>query len=139
MEGRVAARPATRPEQPSMTSQDRTIDWGAEAGRPEEAAEPSAGSAAELVRVLDRYLADLQAGRAPDRDRLLADHPELADRLESCLAGIDFIHRAADAKDSLGGTPARLGEFVILREIGRGGMGVVYEAEQTTLRRRVAL
>ena len=52
-------------------------------------------SASELVDVLDRYLADLQVGRAPDRARRLAEHPDLARPLQQCLAGIEFIHRAA--------------------------------------------
>ncbi len=93
-------------------------------------------SASELVRVLDQYLADLQAGRAPDRAQLLAAHPDLASQLEQCLAGIAFIHQAAQPATA---TPAQLGDFRIVREIGRGGMGVVYEAEQLSLKRKVAL
>jgi len=89
-----------------------------------------------LASILDRYMADLQAGIAPNREQLLAAHPDLAVQLEGCLAGIEFIHQAVGAAAE---KPATLGEFRIIREIGRGGMGVVYEAEQTSLRRHVAL
>ena len=89
-----------------------------------------------LVQVLDQYLADLQMGRAPDKQALLARHPGLAKQLEDCLAGIEFVHRAAAPA---AGMPAVLGDFRIVREVGRGGMGVVYEAEQLSLKRKVAL
>ncbi len=94
-------------------------------------------SATAIVSILDRYLADLQAGRAPNRAQLLEEHLELAMELEACLAGIEFVHRATGHAEPE--EPTTLGEFRILRELGRGGMGVVYEAEQTSLRRRVAL
>ncbi len=93
-------------------------------------------SASGLVRVLDQYLADLQAGKAPDKARLMAEHPDLARQLEDCLAGIEFVHRAAKPTTA---APTQLGDFRIIREVGRGGMGVVYEAEQQSLKRKVAL
>lgn len=94
--------------------------------------------ASRLAHVLDQYLAELQAGRHPDRQQILAEHPDLADQLASCFSGIEFIHRASTPKTVAGGL-TQLGDFRIVREIGRGGMGVVYEAEQISLKRRVAL
>src|SRR5687768_1397358 len=93
-------------------------------------------AAAELVQILDAYMADLQAGKAPSKDELLARHPALATQLEACLAGLEFIHGAETAAP---GRQQRLGDFRIIREVGRGGMGAVFEAEQISLRRRVAL
>ena len=89
----------------------------------------SLDTAAALVRVLDQYMAELKSGTAPDRAKFLADHPELASQSEPCLAGIEFIYRAARPASS----PTQLGDFRIIRELGRGGMGVVYEAEQISL------
>lgn len=93
-------------------------------------------SASELVRVLDEYLAQLQAGERPDRQQFLDAHPQLAPQLEECLGGLEFVHRTSQLPAE---TPAVLGDFRIIREVGRGGMGVVYEAEQISLKRRVAL
>ncbi len=97
---------------------------------------PTSNSAGELASILDNYMAALQAGRAPDRRLLVRTHPELATQLEACLAGIEFIQQATGHATDL---PPSLGEFQIIRELGRGGMGVVYEAEQIPLRRVVAL
>ena len=49
-------------------------------------------AAIQVGQVLDGYLADLEAGRAVSRQELLDAHPELAERLEACLAGIEFLH-----------------------------------------------
>ncbi len=120
-----------------MADSHETVDQRRSANPHEqETVPPQADSAAAVASILDRYMAALAAAEAPDREQLLAQHPELAAQLEACLAGIDFVHRATGPTAE---EPAVLGEFRIIREIGRGGMGVVYEAEQTSLRRRVAL
>ena len=97
-----------------------------------------------LALVLEQYLADLQAGQAPDRSTLIAQHPDLAAELEACLASLDYVNSANVESltyevDSITSAGRTLGDFRIVREVGRGGMGVVYEAEQISLGRRVAL
>jgi serine/threonine protein kinase len=108
-----------------------------------EANDPAADDV-KLARVLETCLADLEAGRTVDPERLLADHPAIAGRLRACLASLDLVRQGAGAFPALPGEAAHppvgtLGDFRILREVGRGGMGVVYEAEQISLGRRVAL
>lgn len=104
----------------------------------------SAGDA-ELAQVLERYLGDLEAGRCPDIHELVREHPAIADRLKACLESLRVLQQAAGGLGPLTDTsnlagPARsLGDFHIIRQLGRGGMGVVYEAEQVSLGRRVAL
>jgi tetratricopeptide (TPR) repeat protein len=105
---------------------------------------------AQVLRVLEEYLAGLERGGQPRPDLLLARHPDLAEQLKVYLEQLDLLHEAAvrfrvaappgqaemlPSLDSLG----QLGDFQLLREVARGGMGIVYEAEQISLRRRVAL
>jgi len=104
-------------------------------------------SESRLAHILDDYLAALQAGRPPARDALLAEHPDLAVDLDACLASLEFIRCASVTPPpgpeneliALAPAPGILGDYRIVREVGRGGMGVVYEAEQISLSRRVAL
>ncbi len=97
-----------------------------------------------IAEITDR----LQAGKPVDIEPYLARHPEWADRLRQLLpalavmAGLGSSLGEPSAGDvRAGGEPlaGTLGDFRIVREVGRGGMGVVYEAEQISLGRRVAL
>ena len=95
-----------------------------------------------LNEVLLAYVEARQAGQEPDRQHLLALHPDLRADLEAFFASHDVVERLARPLRAAARPPAdvgELGDFRLLREIGRGGMGVVYEAEQVSLRRRVAL
>ncbi|MHC4933856.1 MAG: serine/threonine-protein kinase, partial [Planctomycetota bacterium] len=98
----------------------------------QEAGPPESDS---LTRALEEYLAEIEAGRAPSRDAFLRRYPDLSAELAPCLTALDFVQGPLAAESA----PRTLGDFEIVREIGRGGMGVVYEAEQISLRRRVAL
>jgi serine/threonine protein kinase/Flp pilus assembly protein TadD len=101
--------------------------------------------------VVAAYLEAVEAGLPADRERLLAEHPALASQLRAFFTEQDqMASLAAPVRAIVQGapaaglrlhrpTPAELGDFRILREIGRGGMGIVYEAEQVSLGRKVAL
>ena len=102
-----------------------------------------------LTDLLDGYLRRLEQGLPPPREDLLQANPDLAGPLGAYFDSLDELHDLAvgfqppAAVNGEDPPPAedqrRLGDFRLLREIGRGGMGVVYEAEQISLGRRVAL
>src|SRR5262249_35481696 len=106
-----------------------------------------AGREQRLQEVLLGYFEAVEAGQAPDRNELLRRHPDLASDLAEFLTGHDRLDhwmealRASGTMDKSPGAPVErtLGDFRIVREVGRGGMGVVYETEQISLGRRVAL
>jgi serine/threonine protein kinase len=98
--------------------------------------------ASEVARVADEYLEELARGESPDIADFAKRHPQVASVLPQVLPAIRMMHELAPgaqppASEAVG-LPV-LDDYRIIGEIGRGGMGVVYEAEQLSLGRRVAL
>ena len=117
---------------------------------------PKSGSTdRRLVEALHEYMRDLENGRKPDLEAMQARHPEIANSLVACMEGIDIVNAASRALVFANpaaalqtvrmnccphpAPPGRWAIFIIVRQIGRGGMGIVYEAQQLSLDRRVAL
>jgi len=100
-----------------------------------------------LAQILDQYLTSLDGASPPDLEELAAEHPEFAAEIRSMAASLHLLHCATKpmqvaSEDSAGAPLAgtkQLGDYRIGPEIGRGGMGVVYEAQQISLQRQVAL
>ena len=90
-----------------------------------------------VAEILGEWQDRRDRGEAVTPEEVVAAHPDLAPELKSQFAFLGAIEGAPGAEAP--GTPKEIGDFRIVREIGRGGMGVVYEAEQTSMRRRVAL
>lgn len=100
-----------------------------------------------LADALEQILRGDGDSATASADELLASHPELAGDLESCLRAIAYlgsVGRTGTPPPRRAGVSAEpearvLGDYRILREIGRGGMGIVFETEELSLGRRVAL
>src|SRR5262249_54769090 len=96
---------------------------------------------------VDDFAARYRRGERPALQEYTDRHPELADEIRECfpavvrlvLAGDDHGQAPRPAAPSPAPALERLGDYRIIREVGRGGMGVVYEAEQESLGRHVAL
>ena len=105
-----------------------------------------------LALVLGRLTDQAQRGESVDIEAVCDQHPDLAVELRqlwgavmvAAAAGsshqvVDPEYDPADGVTSPLELPCVFGEYELLEEIGRGGMGVVYRARQTRLRRDVAV
>ena len=110
-----------------------------------------------VEQLLESFLARWRAGERPSLEEYAARCPERAEEFRELLPAILEMERLKPADGPITGPlvppaprpdaaspfasphPERLGDYRILRVIGEGGMGVVYEAEHDSLKSRVAL
>ena len=88
-----------------------------------------------LAELFYAYVSRIESGEPLDRDALLDRHPALAQQLPEQLD--TYLQLGAEFPSTP--RPGTLGDYTLKRQIGRGGMGVVYEAWENSMDRHVAL
>jgi WD40 repeat protein/serine/threonine protein kinase len=108
----------------------------------------SEARSATVEALVEEFLERYRNGERPPLKEYIDRHPELAGEIREVFPALAMMEKIVIVEDSLAdngdrreAAPAleRLGDYRIIREVGRGGMGVVYEAEQVSLGRHVAL
>ncbi|HEV3023178.1 MAG TPA: serine/threonine-protein kinase, partial [Pirellulales bacterium] len=88
--------------------------------------------------ILAQFVSDWEQRGSAVLEEYIRRHPPLESELRA-LADMQRLLSAPRPPDGQPSTPKRLGEFFVLRRIGSGGMGDIYEAVQQKLNRRVAV
>ena len=101
-----------------------------------------------IGQVAGEYFDRVRRGEQPRIEEYVERYPDLAEVIEDVFPALCTIGSSAssdkDARDRMSDQPEAvvpntIGDFRIVREIGRGGMGIVYEAHQDSMDRTVAL
>lgn len=97
-----------------------------------------------IEEIADSFAARLERGEHPSIIEYKEKYPHLAERIDAVFPALVMLEKVESQPsgrklaidDSI---PETLGEYRIIQEIGRGGMGIVFEAQHNKMRRRVAL
>jgi serine/threonine protein kinase len=97
-----------------------------------------------LAKLADECIATIRSGKVPDPEVYAVGHPHLAERIRELFATLKALEGIAGAEahedsSSMLAPGVILGKYRVEHEIGRGGMGVIYLAEDVLLNRKVAL
>src|SRR5262249_21298796 len=109
------------------------------------------GTKSEVVLALaEEFLDRYRQGERPSLREYIDRHPDLADEIRevfpamALMENIALVNESVEESQPAAGAPEalplqHLGDYRLIRPIGHGGMGIVYEAEQVSLGRHVAL
>jgi len=101
-----------------------------------------------LAKLAEEFTAEMRVGKPADIEKYALKYPELAARIRELFPTLMMLEGVAGADDPASAKPPMqpglspdsvFGQYRIKREIGRGGMGIVYEAVHLLLEKRVAL
>jgi serine/threonine protein kinase len=102
-----------------------------------------------VEQLADEFVSRYRSGESPSISEYTAKHPQYAEQIEELFPAVAMMEQlrteeranrdAIVRRAGSAGLPEHIGDFEIIQEIGRGGMGIVYEAEQRSLGRRVAV